>query len=1172
MNKTFSVTWNSGLGQWVVASEVAKGRKKSSVASAASVLAAAVVGTLGSTGAMAAASGPGVPGLELCMDGLTTGAALNSYTCTPRPNSSNTNGFGLFTKYGHGFGPAEPAYITGDQSGVINIFGSSSINMMNTLTMHEKKIIRLAAGENGTDAVNVYQLKDSIELLGGGATIWAGKQIAPTYDLTKAKSITGNYGAVNNVGAGFQRVDDALGALNTKIDGAMGSDYSGWWVRDNNGYLDKIGSGDVLTVVNGKNTTATYNSTYNELKVSVVDAPTFSGVVTAQGGIDMAGTKVINLATPTADGDAANKKYVDDRIVNIPGVDALKWNTALGAYDATHDGGTAPNKIVNVANGTVAKDSKDAVNGGQLAAVEANVNTDIRIIKNTLTTAGWGVKDAGKAPRDQQFGGFIVDADGNVSNPAVLYAPNSANSAAPRVVLAKGEGDSKYFVDGDRAKGLLPKGTVISNVASGVQDTDAANVGQVFDIVNAAGGTPVLRMDMPKLKADAGGSGADTQGLTVAYKTAAYYSQVTGKGDSSGSTAPSDVARAIGAGSIAIGSNAFTSAEKGTAMGLQAYTSATDAVALGAGSVANVNNTVSVGSDGTGSYKAFDANGIEYTIKNQANTRRIVNMAAGKDPTDAVNVSQLKGVADSVAAAIGGGTTVDGDGKVVGGLTIDGSKYNTIAEAIASRADAAGNPYFKANRNTDSDDAVVAGDGAVAAGSDAKALNKGAVALGLEATASAQWAIAVGTTAVAELSGVAVGVGAEARGHASVAIGDIATSSDSGVAIGQQSKSKARGVAMGGYADAGMESVAIGANASASGLNSVALGTGSIASEQGTFAVGGALPAQYRRIVNVADGVAASDVATVGQVDRKILEAINRTVSLEASPVRQAVLRSPSGTLYAAASDSAPVGIAAIAANDSAASKDNNEAARVPTAATVAPVAVTDSLVEQTMPGGNLAIGSATDGKAVSFAGTTGDRVLTGVAAGTADNQAVNIAQLKAAGVLDANGQVRPVASYDGTARDAITLGGVGATSPVAIHNVATGVVDTDAVNVRQLNDRLQQSTTQAVSQARTYTDQRLTDVWNGMDQLEGAIRQQDRRIDDVGAMSMASAQMVASATAASLRADRGAWAIGVGNQGSRNAVAAGFSLPLGKKSQINMGASFGGDDQSVGLGFGQAF
>jgi autotransporter adhesin len=94
-------------------------------------------------------------------------------------------------------------------------------------------------------------------------------------------------------------------------------------------------------------------------------------------------------------------------------------------------------------------------------------------------------------------------------------------------------------------------------------------------------------------------------------------------------------------------------------------------------------------------------------------------------------------------------------------------------------------------------------------------------------------------------------------------------------------------------------------------------------------------------------------------------------------------------------------------------------------------------------------VGATTGGTSVNFAGTVGARQLTGVAAGSAPTDAVNVSQLQ---------EVASVASdavlYDSASHTSVTLGGVGAGAAVALTNVAAGAVtatSTDAVNGSQL-------------------------------------------------------------------------------------------------------------------------
>ncbi|WP_208442129.1 YadA-like family protein [Bartonella raoultii] len=59
------------------------------------------------------------------------------------------------------------------------------------------------------------------------------------------------------------------------------------------------------------------------------------------------------------------------------------WDEKTGAYDASHNG--TPSKITNVADGTIAEGSKDAVNGGQLSKMNEAVENKVTEVKNKVT-------------------------------------------------------------------------------------------------------------------------------------------------------------------------------------------------------------------------------------------------------------------------------------------------------------------------------------------------------------------------------------------------------------------------------------------------------------------------------------------------------------------------------------------------------------------------------------------------------------------------------------------------------------------------------------------------------------------------------------------------------------------------------------------------------------------
>ncbi|CAD6530719.1 YadA-like family protein [Paraburkholderia metrosideri] len=92
----------------------------------------------------------------------------------------------------------------------------------------------------------------------------------------------------------------------------------------------------------------------------------------------------------------------------------------------------------------------------------------------------------------------------------------------------------------------------------------------------------------------------------------------------------------------------------------------------------------------------------------------------------------------------------------------------------------------------------------------------------------------------------------------------------------------------------------------------------------------------------------------------------------------------------------------------------------------------------------------------VSVGASGAERQITNVAAGTADTDAVNVGQLKSAGIVDSNGNVNTAVSYDhnadgSTNYNGMTLGN-GVDGGTVIHNVAAGEAPTDAVNMSQLN------------------------------------------------------------------------------------------------------------------------
>ncbi|HDV9252822.1 TPA: YadA-like family protein [Escherichia coli] len=123
---------------------------------------------------------------------------------------------------------------------------------------------------------------------------------------------------------------------------------------------------------------------------------------------------------------------------------------------------------------------------------------------------------------------------------------------------------------------------------------------------------------------------------------------------------------ASGVGSVALGENSFAGGINSLALGSQSNANGDNAVALGVGSVAEQDNTVSVG--------------------NSTTQRKITNMAAGlilPGSTEAINGSQLHALSASVAARLGAGAGVNGDGSInAPSYKLKSSTYNNVGEAL----------------------------------------------------------------------------------------------------------------------------------------------------------------------------------------------------------------------------------------------------------------------------------------------------------------------------------------------------------------------------------------------------------------------------------------------------------------------------------------------------------
>jgi autotransporter adhesin len=414
--------------------------------------------------------------------------------------------------------------------------------------------------------------------------------------------------------------------------------------------VESTANADYSTAIGSKSTASAYSSTAigrfsnasgNSSTASGNQSKAAGDFSTASGNFsDASGTG----STATGSGSLAGG--VNSTAI---GRDSLATGTNSVALGATSNDGGASNvvsvgsvsqtrKIINVTAGTVDATSTDAVNGTQLystnqavAAAQGTANTALTNAATAQGTASTALTNAATAQGTANtavtnFTSGTVNAsfasanlnNGGVTNAGTISGVNTATAADQAVNFAQLQTVMTQLIQSGLCKvngGTVSCGTA---TAGAVQMGAGATVG--------AGATHSVAIGN-NANAQSSGGVAIGDGATAVQSN----SVAIGKGAvAQSSVAVGTGAQALGTNTTALGDNATASGNFGVAVGNNAVASHTNSVALGNGSVTSAANTVSVGSAG--------------------NERRVSNVAAGVNSTDAVNVNQLNAAINSGAA------------------------------------------------------------------------------------------------------------------------------------------------------------------------------------------------------------------------------------------------------------------------------------------------------------------------------------------------------------------------------------------------------------------------------------------------------------------------------------------------------------------------------------------
>ncbi|WP_288310988.1 ESPR-type extended signal peptide-containing protein [uncultured Acidaminococcus sp.] len=489
-----------------------------------------------------------------------------------------------------------------------------------------------------------------------------------------------------------------------------------------------------------------------------------------------------------------------------------------------------------------------------------------------------------------------------------------------------------------------------------------------------------------------------------------------------GSQALSDYAIAIGH-SAHVGSS-YTYVQDGSTFGIRG--TAQNAIAIGNTAVANGKDDVVIGANNTAetptaSYVETNKTGayaqggrVIVGHDNSINGRSGNSTAIGSANT----INAVHGIA--IGQNVQSGQTAGTTGKKVDGTSTVLEYENSMvigvnSKALSSNSIALGNGAVAGNERTTDIDTDWNGKGAVAIGETAQATGYYSLGLGAESRSTGDRTVALGhgTQASAQLA-TALGSEATASGARSTVVGEEASASATrAIAVGAKAKAAGRfAVAIGEEADgSGENGTAVGPEAKAQGKNSVAAGYQAAALSEGEIAIGtGAGNGDNRSNVNnaVSIGTSAHSREAGGvALGNAALANLGKSVAIGDSAKAN---NADSIAIGSGATANGSVGSIALGSNSSVGrasgatggprwSTSNDIGGRWYTWASAKNAAkgtdgtwTTTIDPKSTVWQSNLgAVSIGTDG----LSGTTYTRQLTGLAAGTQDTDAVNVAQWK---------------------------------------------------------------------------------------------------------------------------------------------------------------------------------
>ena len=769
MNKIFKVIWNPATGSYSVASETAKSRGKKSGRSKLLISALVAGGLLSSFGALAQAgldTGTGVTpaGHNNGTGWIAIGTDAEASTHTTTNGAATAVGYyskalGMWSTtlgaYSQSNGDASlalgvKAQSNGDRSISMGASSSASINAGYSIAMG---VFAFTDAEYAVALGNESKALGKYSLALGNASQASGESsiaFGNTSEASEQNAIALGQGSiaskVNSIALGSNSSSAGENAIALGEGSAAGGSNSlAFGSQSRASGNDSVALGVGATAATDNSVAIGAGSTTDASNtVSVGNSTTKRKIVNmAAGAISNTSTDAINGsqlytisdsvakrlgggATVGNDGSISAVSYalksgtynnVGDALSGIDN-NTLQWNRTAGAFTAAH-GSNTTSKITNVAKGTVSATSTDVVNGSQLydlqqdallwngTAFSAAHGTDVTS-KITNVTAGELSDTSTDAVNGSQLKATKDDVAANTTNitnltgevagntTSITNLTNAVDSLGDDSLLwnkAAGAFSAAHGTDAtskitnvtagdltagstDAVNGSQLK-TTNDNVATNTTNiaTNTTNITNLTDTVNNLG-EDALKWD------DAAGAFTAAHGTNATNKISNVQAGIVS----------SDSTDAINGSQLYGLADSFTSylgggadiSDTGVLTGPTYSIGGTDYTNVG-DALAAINTSFS---DSLGDALLWDTTAGKFSAKHGINNdpsviTDVANGAVSSTSSDAINGSQLYGVSDYIADALGGNAVVNADGSITTPTyAIAGGSYNNVGDAL----------------------------------------------------------------------------------------------------------------------------------------------------------------------------------------------------------------------------------------------------------------------------------------------------------------------------------------------------------------------------------------------------------------------------------------------------------------------------------------------------------